>query len=92
MSLVDKRTTSIISNDLKGKEFRIYLHYMNYSYFILEIDKIKNYTTPVENLYTGFNPIIIFNGISWNNIVYLFKLKEIDLHGEVLLDGRNYLL
>ena len=31
--------------------------------------------------YIGINPIIVFQGLTWNNIVHLFKLQKIDING-----------
>ena len=31
--------------------------------------------------YIGINPIIVFQGLTWNNIVQLFKLQNIDING-----------
>lgn len=71
-----------IENITKGNE-NIKIIYLSYIYFFKNLDIIfKGISEEEANSdFLGVNPIIIFQGLSWSNIVHLFKLNKINING-----------
>jgi hypothetical protein len=67
-----------------GIEFKVIYIAMGYTAFfkyIKEISICRSNLEKKDKAYIGLNPIIIFRGLHWGNIVYLFELHNIKLHG-----------
>ncbi len=67
-----------------GIERKIVIIEMGYPRFLVEINHLFKYRSDLEkneNKYIGINPIIMFKGLNWGNIVHIFKLHNINLHG-----------
>jgi len=67
-----------------GIGFKLFYITMGFRAFFNQINNISLCRSEVEKnnkLYLGLNPIIIFRGLHWGNIVYLFELQNIKLHG-----------
>ena len=66
----------------KGNE-NIKINYLSYIYFFKNLDILfKGISEEEANSdFLGVNPIIIFQGLSWTNIVHLFKLNKINING-----------
>jgi hypothetical protein len=67
-----------------GTEFKVNYIAMGYTTFFKYIKKISICRSNLEKedkSFIGLNPIIIFRGLHWGNIVYLFELHNIKLHG-----------
>jgi hypothetical protein len=67
-----------------GINFKLFYLAMGYKTFFNLIKNISDCRSSLEKnnkLYIGLNPIIIFRGLHWGNIVYLFELHNIKLHG-----------
>jgi len=57
---------------------------MNYHTFFNNLNNIKNYKSDYEKKnkdILNMNPIIIFQGLHWGNIVYLFEINGLTIHG-----------
>nr|ADO51613.1 rnapol [Moniliophthora roreri] len=70
--------------NLNGYELKIIIKRMGYKTFFSKIGSImdnRSHSEKIDKMYLGINPIIIFKGLSWSNIVYLFKINKIILHG-----------
>ena len=67
------------------QEGKIIVRSMSYFSFFNNIRSIVSESISAyekENKeYIGINPIIVFQGLSWDNIVHLFKLHNIDING-----------
>ena len=88
-------TDNIVKEEFEGKdfskfEFKLIIYNMNLNSFskllsssnpLFKINKLSSRYEQLESRYLGFNPIIIFKGIHWGNIVYFFKLKNLTLNG-----------
>jgi len=82
---LDKIITKEYSSlDIKNFRFKLVLTFMNYHTFFKNLNNIKNYKSDYEkknkdllNMY----PIIIFQGLHWGNIVYLFEINGLTIHG-----------
>ena len=69
--------------NLFNNEKTIFVYQMSYVKFFNNLNKLHEYRTQEEkdrNL-LGINPIIIFSGLHLGNIIHLFKLNNINLHG-----------
>ena len=70
--------------DINDQERKIYLRSMSYPTFFKNINIISESISELEKNdknYIGINPIIVFQGLTWNNIVHLFKVNKIDING-----------
>ena len=88
-------TDNIVKEEFEGKdfskfEFKLIIYNMNINSFskllsssnpLFKINKLSSRYEQLESRYLCFNPIIIFKGIHWGNIVYFFKLKNLTLNG-----------
>ena len=67
-----------------GNSYKVKIVTVNYICFFQELQGLSSCRSEEEQSnknYLGINPIIIFKGLSWGNIVNLFKLHNITLYG-----------
>lgn len=65
------------------REYTIFVYQMSYIKFFNNLNKLHEYRTSEEkntNL-LGLNPIVLFSGLHLGNIIHLFKLNNVNLHG-----------
>lgn len=83
-----------LKNEIKTQEFsfsniysnerKLIIRDMGYPTFFKNINIISESISSIEKEnknYLGINPIIFFKGLSWNNIVHIFKLNNIIING-----------
>ncbi len=79
--IITKEYTSL---DISNFRFKLVLTFMSYYTFFNNLNNIKNYKSDYEKKnkdILDINPIIIFQGLHWGNIVYLFEVNGLTIHG-----------
>jgi DNA-dependent RNA polymerase len=80
----DIKTSKYSFTNVFGEVNHVIIHSMGYTSFFKNIHIISESRSDLEKEnkdYLGINPIILFRGLNWGNIVQLFKLENINLHG-----------
>lgn len=79
--IITKEYTSL---DISNFRFKLVLTFMSYYTFFNNLNNIKNYKSDYEKKnkdILDMNPIIVFQGLHWGNIVYLFEINGLTIHG-----------
>jgi hypothetical protein len=78
------KRTEYVGEDIFRENYKLICYNMGYNTFFKNLLSIKKYKSDEEikySNYLGLNPIIIFKGLHWGNIIYLFKIYGYTVHG-----------